>query len=434
MRLNDRKGGIATDSVVISISNQKPVITTLQAGQSSVFAGQTVIIRGSASDPEGHRLSYSWSTSAGEFSGATDVDSIRWKAPESPQVVEITLTVTDAQGESASRTISVSVFAELGAIWVADTFNDRVVKMTPTGTILLAIGGFKHPRHLAVNPVTREVWVADTDNDRVVKLDPDGAQVAVYSGLQEPWAIDVYAFNGRIWVAQNADSNQVIQLPRSSPNDSLNILKTITGLSNPRALSIDQVSGDVWIADTGNDRIVRLVTQAQNFPVHLDINTASGQFHQTYSDFRRPAALDVYDTDHSCWIADRLNGRVVKITTGGISMEVTGFREPTDIAVNSRDGSVWIADPILQKVVKLFHDIKVPPPYSIARDRGSHLEISNFSQPAAVAINDISENEEEWTVWFADELRLVKADNQANVILTVSGFDAPADLRINPGQ
>ena len=111
------------------------------------------------------------------------------------------------------------------------------------------------------------MWVADTDNNRVVKLGSDGSQLTVYSGLQEPWAVDVYAFNGKVWVAQNTDSIQVVQLPRSSVNDSLNILRRITGLSSPRALSVDQVTGELWVADTGNNRVIRLKTQTQAFRI-----------------------------------------------------------------------------------------------------------------------------------------------------------------------
>ena len=79
-------------------------------------------------------------------------------------------------------------------------------------------------------------------------------------------------------------------------------------------------------------------------------------------DFSGLFPLDVYDNTHSCWIADRLNGRVVEINSSGEGNGNNRLREPADIAVNARDGSVWIADPILQKVIKIFHDIKIPPP------------------------------------------------------------------------
>ena len=61
--------------------------------------------------------------------------------------------------------------------------------------------------------------------------------------------------------------------------------------------------------------------------------------------------------------------------------------------------------------------LKYRRPYNINIDKGSHLEILNYSQPAAVAVNDISQNESEWSVWFAEELRLIKADDQWNVLI-----------------
>jgi len=431
--VDDRKGGTDKDSVVITISNQVPVITGLNISSSQIFIGRTVSVLCTASDPDGHPLSYSWEVSHGKITGSSSGDSIAWTAPESPNSdVQIKVTVTDIQGGTATKTLMVNVYAELGVLWVADTFNDRVVKLSVTGSILIEKTGFKRPLSLAVNPDTREVWVADTDNNRVVRMGPNGTVLAEVKGLVSPQAIDVYAFDGKAWVVLDTDSNQVIQISRST--DSTRVLRKITGFRSPRAISVDQDNGDVWIADTGNDRIIRLDAGNPDFPDTLNVSTAVEQYFRIFDGFRRPSALDVYAREHYCWVADELNSRIVRLDRLGREIEITGFLSPSDIMVNSRNSAVWIADPELEKVIKIYHDIEIPPPYHIGRDKGSHIEVSNFSQPLAVTVNDISENESEWTAWFAEELRLVKVDNRGNIITSISGFNAPRSIKINEGH
>lgn len=424
LTVRDKKGLTARDSVVITSSNQLPVIQDLKISSPVVFIGQVVTVRSTAADPDGKPLIYSWRTSAGQFIGSTSLDTIQWSAPQSPQTVEITLTVRDQSGGEATKSISINISGELGVLWVADTYDNEIIKVSVTGTILFRFSGYNHPRCIAINPESREVWIADTDNNRIVRLGPDGSILSVLIGLKAPQSIGVYSFDGTAWVIQDSDSNQVLKVLGNGTT----VRKRINGLLHPRAISVDQINGDVWIADTGNNRIIRL---KQDIPDTSNVETASLQYVRFFTGFNRPSALDVNSLQHLCWVADKFNNRIVQIDQNGSEKEISGFQTPVDVAVNKRDGSVWVADTGLEKVIKIKREIPIPPAYNIQRDRGFHFEIAGYRQPASVTVNDISENSQEWTIWFAEESRLVKVSNEGNVITTVTGFNAPQSLKVN---
>ena len=61
-----------------------------------------------ASDPDGDRLTYRWSATAGRFTGSTDGSTARWTAPAETGRVTITVRVSDGE-DSASATVTVEV-------------------------------------------------------------------------------------------------------------------------------------------------------------------------------------------------------------------------------------------------------------------------------------------------------------------------------------
>ncbi len=69
-------------------------------------------------------------------------------------------------------------------LYVADTGNNRILKMTLEGEVLMeytsAYGvNFKNPKGIFIND-DDTIWIADTNNNRVVVIDQDGEDVAVY--------------------------------------------------------------------------------------------------------------------------------------------------------------------------------------------------------------------------------------------------------------
>ncbi|MBA3488975.1 MAG: hypothetical protein H0T78_05410 [Longispora sp.] len=130
-----------------------------------------------------------------------------------------------------------------GDVLVTDTWNDRVLRISPDGThVALFAGGNGRGNHLDPPSATNtqllwpkgiviseggEVLVVDSGNHRVLRISPDGTRVSVFAG-------------------GNRRGNHLD--PSSSTN---------TQLDAPSDIAID-AQGNVFVADNDNDRILRV--------------------------------------------------------------------------------------------------------------------------------------------------------------------------------
>ncbi len=107
VKVIDGLGGEDIDSVAITVrTNGAPVIVSLTADADWTSPSGNVRVTCSASDPDGDELSYNWSASGGDISGTGA--SVVWDAPQMTGTYDLTVVATDAYGESATKTISVS--------------------------------------------------------------------------------------------------------------------------------------------------------------------------------------------------------------------------------------------------------------------------------------------------------------------------------------
>ncbi len=89
-------------------ANQPPVISSLTASEGRVSPSGSSQIKCVASDPDGDKLSYSWSAS-GDISG--EGSAVTWIAPEAPGAYIITVEVTDGRGGEATTQLTINVVA-----------------------------------------------------------------------------------------------------------------------------------------------------------------------------------------------------------------------------------------------------------------------------------------------------------------------------------
>src|SRR5689334_17747362 len=220
---------------------------------------------------------------------------VGWKAHVKTIAGDGSPVIRDGKQSGFSDPFGVAV-AKDGTIYVADAGeSNRIRKISPDGNVTTLAGGsegfadgvgqaasFNTPSALALGPLG-ELFVADTGNNRIRKITPDG-HVSTVAGDGTAGYVDGPAakaqFNGPIGVAVDADGNVFVA---DTYNDRIRLIapdgqvSTVAGSGTPGFADGDRntslfdtpcgivVAGDgtLIVADTGNDRL-RKITKDGN--------------------------------------------------------------------------------------------------------------------------------------------------------------------------
>lgn len=191
----------------------------------------------------------------------------------------------DGPGRTAQFNGPVGVAVDKqGNVYVADTYNDRIRKITPTGQVSTLAGGatpgyqdgaaalFDSPCGVVMTPAN-ELFIADTGNNRLRKLTPDG-QVTTFPSIAAPGNEGVALFAAPIGLALTHDGflyvtenrrGRIIQL---SPDGTARPLAgggsgfangdgSRARFSSPAGVALDQ-RGALYVADTANYLVRKL--------------------------------------------------------------------------------------------------------------------------------------------------------------------------------
>jgi uncharacterized protein (TIGR03437 family) len=294
-----------------------------------------------------------------------------------------------------------------GTLYIADSGNERIRRVTPAGTISTVAGngvaGFAGDRGPATaaqlnNPVSVAVdasgnlYIADRSNNRVRRVTPAGAiesiagtGVAGYSG--DNLSATMAQLNAPAGVALDAAGNLYVsenwRLRRITP---AGIILSVAGgstfgfggdggpaisaqLDAPQGIAFDQV-GNLYLADQANHRVRRIT------PAGI-INTVAGGGDlgdggpATAARFYYPRALAA-DQAGNVYLVDNNGRRVRRFTPEGQMWTVAGdgiggnsgdggpattarFQNPFAIAIDSA-GNLHIADAGGQRIRKIWRN------------------------------------------------------------------------------
>ncbi|HKY45143.1 MAG TPA: NHL repeat-containing protein [Pyrinomonadaceae bacterium] len=255
-----------------------------------------------------------------------------------------------------------------GTVYVADAGeSNRIRKITLDGTVATFAGGsegfsdglttsasFNTPSGLALD-ANGNLYVADTGNNRIRKITPEG-QVSTVAGDGTAGYLDGPAsqaqFNGPIGIAVDAQGNVYVA---DAYNDRIRLItndgqvSTVAGKGTPGYADGDRNTalfdtpcgivaandGSLIIADTGNDRLRKITP---------DGNVTTLPHH----DFSNPIGLAL-SHDNFLYVTELDRSRIVQITPdGALSVIADGrFNQTTGIALgphSNRPAELYVAD------------------------------------------------------------------------------------------
>jgi sugar lactone lactonase YvrE len=239
----------------------------------------------------------------------------------------------DGKGKAASFFNPAGIAVDkLGNVYVADTHNNLVRKITPGGDVTTIAGKmpgskdssvrFDNPAGIAVDDAGN-IYVADWANDVVRKISIDGA-ITTFAGSGVPGS-------------------------RNGMSDSASFYL-------PWGIAVD-AANNIYVGDSYNN-MIRKISAAGVVTTFAGKKT-KGFFDGAGSEasFFHPAGIAI-DKQGNVYVADEGNNKIRKITPGGIVTTFAGsgergalngsaaeasFYKPYGVAVD-KDGGVYVAD------------------------------------------------------------------------------------------
>jgi sugar lactone lactonase YvrE len=205
-------------------------------------------------------------------------------------------------------------------IYVAEIGAHRLRKFGPKGQFVFSLGGsarslarFSSPTALCLDTY-HQLYIADTDNGRITSYSATGHWRTDYHSpdpggrFSRPQGVAV-DLEGRVYVADTM-RHRVVRL---KPNGELDLVIGQPGpelgeLDEPRGLALDR-DGGLWVADSGNDRV-------QKFDPEGKVICCFPERPTPHLDLSCPSAVAV-DNEGSVYVSDTMSHRLLRLMLAG---------------------------------------------------------------------------------------------------------------------
>jgi sugar lactone lactonase YvrE len=346
----------------------------------------------------------------------------------------------------------------VGNVYVADSGNNAIRKITPTGAVSTMVGSthFKNPWAVAVDDAGN-IYVADSGNHIIRTITPTGF-VRTLAGLAGvPGSADGLGNSARFFQPQGValDSAGKIYVTESGNNTVRKItpdglVSTLAGsaspagyadgissqarFSAPQGIAVDGAT-NIYVAESGNNTI-RKITPAGQVSTLAGAAGGAGSEDGTGAEarFSGPQGIAA-DSVGNIFVADSGNNTIRKITPAGLVSTLAGlagtpgtadgygsearFYYPWGVAVDSLD-NVYVADSWNNTIRKITPGGIVSTMAGLPGATGSKDGVGSgalFSGPQGIAVDSLG------NVYVADSRNgSIRKITPAGVVSTLAQF------------
>ena len=265
---------------------------------------------------------------------------------------------TDGTGTAASfsRPTGIALDAA-GNVYVTDTMNNAVRKISPAGTVSTLAGAT--PGTFATGSLhgvavdsNGNVYVSETNPGTIKRISPAGLVttfVSSASGLRGPEKLAIDASNALIvadrinyQIKKVTQSGAITTVAGVNPVGLTDGFGTAARFNGPHGIVYD-AAGNAFVADERN-HVIRKITPAGQVSTIAGSGVAGLQDGAALkAQFNSPSAIAI-DKAGNLYVVETVNNAVRKVSAAGtVTTLATGFSVPQGVAVDA-DGFVYVCD------------------------------------------------------------------------------------------